>query len=180
MIEKMDTPIAGCFLLRPRKLADERGHFVKFYQQAIFDSMQLDLTAMESYFSVSHQGVLRGMHFQAPPFDHHKLVTCIQGQVLDVVCDLRVNSVTYGQCTGFELSDEHHDSLYIPNGLAHGFYVRSTQATLLYNVTSAYNPQADAGIAWDSLPFAWPNAQPIISARDRQFPTLLGFTSPFK
>lgn len=179
LLEKIPTPIHGCFLLRAKKLADHRGHFIKYFQKEAFAELGLDLSITESYFSVSKQGVLRGMHFQIPPYEHHKLVTCLQGQVLDVVCDLRLGSPSYGQCAHFNLSEETPDSIYMPAGLAHGFYTLSQQATLLYNVTSSYASQADSGIAWHSLPFAWPNPSPTVSERDQTFVTLADFKTPF-
>ncbi|AXF85916.1 dTDP-4-dehydrorhamnose 3,5-epimerase [Ephemeroptericola cinctiostellae] len=179
MLQKIETAIADCYLLKPKKLTDNRGYFIKHFQKEMFNGIGLDFCPTESYFSISHQGVLRGLHFQTPPFEHGKLVTCIQGTVLDVVCDLRMGSPTYGKCASFELGEETHESVFIPAGLAHGFYVTSIQSTLLYNVTTSYAPESDTGIAWDSIPFDWPNQQPIISARDAAFARLDAFKSPF-
>jgi dTDP-4-dehydrorhamnose 3,5-epimerase len=178
-LQKIETTIPGCFLLKTKKLADERGYFVKFFQKEMFSQIGLSFSLTESFFSVSNQGVLRGLHFQTPPSEHEKLVTCIQGTVLDVVCDLRIGSPTYGQCACFELNDITHESVFIPIGLAHGFYVISSQATMVYGVSNSYAPSNDTGIVWHSIPFDWPNMQPTVSARDCSFARLEDFKSPF-
>jgi dTDP-4-dehydrorhamnose 3,5-epimerase len=119
------------------------------------------------------------MHFQVPPHDHVKVVYCVQGQVFDVLVDLRLGSPTYGQSTSVILDAEKGNYLYIPNGLAHGFCTVSETATLVYKVTTVHVPGSDSGIAWNSLGVEWPVNHPILSERDRSFVALRHFQSPF-
>lgn len=173
-----DTPFAGLKVLGNFVSPDARGLFVKTFNAAQFQAAGLAFEVRESYYSVSHRNVLRGMHFQLPPHDHEKLVYVTQGQILDVVVDLRRQSPTYRQTFSLTL-DEHARALFIPRGFAHGFLTLSPSATVVYNVATGYEPSADAGIRWNSLDFAWPVAQPIISARDESFPALTDFPTPF-
>ncbi len=181
MFQRLPSALPGCVELQPRVLSDARGRFVKTFHAAAFQQLGLCDQFAESYYSVSQRGVIRGLHFQTPPMAHTKLVYCVAGAVLDVVVDLRVGSPTYGQHALFELSAEQGNSVYIPAGMAHGFYTRSEQATLVYQVSTVYAPQHDAGILWNSAGIAWPeDATPILSERDQQFPTLAAFVSPFR
>lgn len=179
-MEVRPTPLAGCLELRPRVFGDERGRFVKTFHAGQFRDLGLETGFREQYYSVSGRGVLRGMHFQTPPDDHAKLVTCLDGEVMDAVVDLRRGSPTYGQAYALTLSGAEATLLYVPAGLAHGFFTLSDSATLLYNVTSVHSPAHDAGVRWDSVGVAWPGAQPILSARDAAFPRLEEFDSPFE
>jgi len=180
MFDLRPLRIPGCVELTPVKRSDNRGFFVKSFHWTFFAEHGLSGDFKEQYYSMSTQGCLRGMHFQTPPHDHEKLVYCVAGSVLDVVVDLRGGSPTYGQADSVVLSSEHCNQLYIPRGLAHGFYVLSPQATMIYNVTSEYAPACDAGIHWKSVPFAWTDHDPILSERDQAFPMLQDFVSPFK
>lgn len=157
---------------------DKRGHFVKTFHASKFrDSGFTDLFR-ESYYSESYKDVIRGMHFQKPPFEHEKLVYVTKGKILDVILDLRTNLNTYGQYITVELG-EFGSSIYIPKGLAHGFLVLSDTSTVVYNVTTEYNKNADTGIRWDSFGFEWPVKKPIISDRDSEFDEFEKFISPF-
>ena len=173
-----ETAFEGLKVLRNFVSHDRRGVFVKTFNAEQFEQAGLPLDLRESYYSISHQQVVRGMHFQLPPHDHEKLVYVTAGSILDVVVDLRRTSGTYGQVFSVELV-EHQSSLFIPRGFAHGFLALSPNATVVYNVATGYQPTADAGIRWDSLGFAWPVAAPIISDRDAAFPGLTEFNSPF-
>ena len=175
----VETPILGCFNIFPDERRDERGSFVKTLHKDLFIEHGLEHAFAEEYYSVSRQGVLRGLHFQLPPHQHAKLVYCIDGQVMDVVIDLRRDSPTYGQHAVFDLSAEEANILYIPQGLAHGFYTLSERATLIYKVTTVYAPESDAGILWNSAGIPWPDKNPLLSPRDRSFPMLADFDSPF-
>ncbi|SMC39080.1 dTDP-4-dehydrorhamnose 3,5-epimerase [Sporomusa malonica] len=172
--------IPGCFELLPDVHCDHRGVFVKTFHEEIFSNYGLITSFAEEYYSGSHKKVLRGLHFQAPPMDHIKMVYCVQGSVLDVVVDLRVGSPTYGQFEAFQLSADLHNMIYIPRGLAHGFYVQSEYAIMLYKVTTVYSPEHDCGISWSSIGYSWPDSTPIISARDSDFIDLKDFKSPFR
>lgn len=179
MIEIVPGKIAGVRLVRPTARRDRRGSFVKFLQEDIYAAHGIPTRFAEQYYSVSGNNVLRGLHFQAPPHDHCKLVTCIEGVVFDVVVDLRNGSNTYGQHQSFELNGANGDSVFVPTGCAHGFYVRSENATVLYNVSTLHAPAHDTGIRWDSAGIAWPSDKPILSERDAGFVSLADFKSPF-
>lgn len=174
-----ETTIPGCFNIFPDVRRDERGSFVKTFHKELFVERELEHAFAEEYYSVSRQGVLRGLHFQLPPHQHAKLVYCIDGQVMDAVVDLRRGSPSYGQHAVFDLNAEAANVLYIPPGLAHGFYTLSEQATLIYKVTTVYAPESDAGILWNSAGIPWPDEKPLLSPRDQSFPWLDRFDSPF-
>lgn len=174
------TAIPGCYQLFPLVNTDNRGRFVKTFHKDVFAKHGLVTEFAEEYYSISHRGVLRGMHFQTPPHDHFKLVYCLKGRVLDAIIDLRVGSPTYQQFESFELSAEQGNMLYIAPGIAHGFYTLTDEAIMQYKVTTVYTPQHDEGIRWDSAGIAWPDAAPILSARDCGFPALAEFQSPFR
>lgn len=173
------TVIPGCAEITPKPLRDERGSFVKTFQQKLFSGLGLRTAFAEEYYSWSRHRVLRGLHFQTPPHDHVKLVYCVSGSVIDVVLDVRTGSPTYGRHVQVELSADKANMLYIPSGLAHGFYVTGDHAIMLYKVTTEYSPEHDSGIRWDSAGIPWPDAHPIISKRDSAFPGLTDFASPF-
>ncbi len=179
LFELVDTTIPGCVELRPRLQEDMRGRFVKVFHRDAFAAAGLATDYAEEYYSTSHRGVIRGLHFQLPPHDHAKLVYCVSGKVQDVVLDLRVGSPSQGGHKLVELSAEAGNMLYIPPGLAHGFCVLGESATLVYKVTSVYSAAHDAGILWNSAGIAWAVENPILSERDRAHPTLADFASPF-
>jgi len=175
-----ETAIPGCYEITPRIISDDRGVFVKTFHEEEFRQHGLNTEWKEEYYSVSHRGVLRGLHFQLPPHDHEKMVFCTVGVVLDVVVDLRRGSSSYGQYVLLELSAEKGNMLYIPRGLAHGFYVVSETATMMYKVSSVYSPEHDAGILWNSAEILWPDKSPSISQRDSRLPDFARFISPFE
>lgn len=179
MFELKPSRITGCFELQPKVLEDARGRFVKVFHEHAFAAHGLETNFAEEYYSVSHKNVIRGMHFQSPPMDHVKMVYCVQGEVLDVVLDLRLDSPTYGQYDLFELSAAKANSIYIPKGMAHGFCVLSEQAIMVYKVGMVYSPQHDAGVLWDSAGILWPIQKPILSVRDMSFTKFDDFLSPF-
>lgn len=172
-------PIPGLHLLQLRLLPDARGSFTKVFHQPTLLSAGLQFELQESYFSVSQQGVLRGMHFQVPPHQHSKIVYCAQGRILDVVLDLRRHSPTYGQHFSIELNAAEPQALYIPEGLAHGFLSLEAQTITCYLQSSVYAPSHDAGIRYDSFGMKWPVSNPLLSERDAQFLRFDVFESPF-
>jgi len=180
MFAVSEEPLRGARVLEPRYFADERGAFVKTFHESLFQEMGISFTPREEFFSVSKRNVLRGMHFQVPPHDHHKLVYCIAGRILDVIVDLRVGSETYGHYASVELSAENRRLFFIPTGFAHGFLALEEDAVMVYKTDHVYAPESDLGIAWDSFEFTWPVAQPVISQRDIEFPPLEQFVSPFR
>lgn len=173
------TTIPECYEITPKVFQDARGKFIKTFHQHIFEDHQLDTNFSEEYYSVSCQNVLRGLHFQLPPMDHTKIVYCVLGEVIDVIVDLRVGSPTYGKYEMFELSADKANMIYIPNGLAHGFYVISQTAILIYKVSTVYDSELDAGIHWNSAGIPWPFQSPITSGRDEQLQSFSDFESPF-
>lgn len=180
MIEIVPARIAGVRLLRARVQRDARGRFMKFVHEGTFAAHGLPSRFAEQYCSISANNVLRGLHFQTPPHDHYKLVSCIEGVVFDVVVDLRKGSQSYGRHETFELDGVRGDSLFVPTGCAHGFYVRSESATMLYNVSTVYAPSHDTGIRWDSVGIPWPCEAPIVSERDAALVPFEEFETPFE
>lgn len=173
------TNIPGCFEMEPDKFEDDRGFFFKTYHVNMFKEAGLEFNWQEEYFSASKKDVIRGMHFQLPPDDHTKLVTCLKGKVLDVVLDIRKNSSTYKKCISFELSEQNRKMIYIPKGCAHGFMSLEDETLMFYKVSSVYNPTSDKGILWRSINFEWPSGDVIVSERDSKHPSIKHFTSPF-
>jgi len=174
------TSISDCFVVELPAYLDERGSFVKSFHDRSFRQFGLETNFPESFYTRSRQGVLRGFHFTTPPIDQVKLVTCLQGDLLDVVVDLRQGSPTFGRHVRFELSADNPISLYIGRGLGHAFYVRSKESILLYQVSTMYNPSFDSGIRWDSVGVEWPTKNPIVSDRDKALPAFSNFSSPFE
>ncbi len=179
-MELHPTPIPGCWRIVPRLIRDERGSFVKTFHRDLSAKHGLVTEFAEEFYSWSRRGVLRGLHFQLPPAQHTKVVTCLVGEVLDAVVDLRVGSPAYGRHALFPLRAEEATLLYIPEGVAHGFLAKSDNALMYYQVTSVHSPEHDAGIRWDTAGISWPSVEPIMSARDAAFPALKDFDSPFR
>lgn len=179
MLHLKETGIIGCYEIQPRIFEDARGRFVKVFNNDEFEKLGLETKFTEEYYSYSHRDVIRGMHFQTPPFDHVKVVYCVQGEAQDVVLDLRKGSPTYLQTVAIKLSATKGNLVYIPKGLAHGFCVTSDIATLIYKVSTVYEPLNDTGVHWNSIGFNWPIPSPIVSDRDANFTSLNQFISPF-
>ena len=178
-MELVPTALSGCFEIKPRVFTDNRGQFVKTFHKELFAQANLATEYVEQFYSHSRQGVLRGLHFQTPPRDHAKLVFCVAGDVLDAVVDLRAGSPTYGRHIVIQLSAGAANMIYVPSGMAHGFYTLSSTATMVYNTTSVHAPEHDGGIRWDSAGIRWPGERPIVSPRDAAFPALADFQTPF-
>ena len=174
------TKIHGFIELQAPARADDRGSFVKTFHREVFAANNLPTEFAEHYYSTSKRGVLRGLHFQLPPHDHAKLVYCVVGEIMDVAVDLRSDSPTYGQNASLMISANRANQALLVSGLAHGFYVLSETAIVVYNVTTAYAPEYDAGIRWDSAGVQWPNSRPLLSPRDAALPRLSDFRSPFR
>lgn len=179
-MEFKSTSIVGCYVIQPKLVHDERGRFVKTFRKDIFSQQSVETIFFEDVYSISKKGVLRGLHFQIPPYETVRLAYCIDGSVFDAVVDLRKQSPTYGQYETFELSADNGNMLYIPIGLAHGFYVLSERAIMGYKISSPYSFEHDAGIVWNSVGIPWPVDNPIMSSRDRKFLDFDEFNSPFK
>lgn len=179
MFELKSSKISGCFELQPKVFEDTRGRFVKIFHKQAFAARGLETNFTEDFYSVSYKNVIRGLHFQLPPMDHVKLVYCVEGEVLDVVLDLRVGSPTYGQHEEINLSAAKANCIYIPKGIAHGFCTLSEQAIMVYKVSTSYSQAHDTGVLWNSAGIPWPTTVPILSDRDKSFAGLDQFASPF-
>jgi dTDP-4-dehydrorhamnose 3,5-epimerase len=171
--------IPGCFELLPKVQKDLRGKFVKVFHKEFFLQTGIETDFVEEYYSVSRKGVIRGMHFQLPPQAHAKLVYCIKGKVLDVILDLRKGSPAYGNYEVINMDADKANCVYIPKGLAHGFYAICDDTVMIYKVSTIYSPAHDAGILWNSFGMDWPINNPILSPRDQTFPPLSVFQTPF-
>ena len=168
------TTIDGCFLFRlnPR-FEDERGVFVKPLHLDFLKNHGVEFECRESFISYSKYNVLRGMHFQTPPHDHAKIVSCLDGEIFDVVVDLRPQSKTYRKALSFRLKGASGEALYVPSGCAHGFQVLSPAgAWVAYYTSREHHAESDRGILWSSIPIEWPQKDPLVSARDQKFPKL--------
>lgn len=174
------TELPGVYEIEPFLFEDQRGTFVKIFEAERFSDCGLPGDFKEEYYTTSASGVLRGLHFQLPPHDYTKLVVCLHGVIFDVALDVRVGSPTFGQHQVFRLNGGMPRALYLPPGIAHGFYVMDGPALVLYKVTAAHAASHDAGIRWDSASIDWPEDAPILSARDKHLPTLAEFRSPFR
>lgn len=174
------TALPGLFQITPDVFDDARGTFIKSHHRDVFEKHRLDPRFVETYYSVSHLNVLRGLHFQTPPRDHAKLVYCVAGKILDAVVDLRAGSPTFGKHAAFELNAENRHAVYVPSGFAHGFYSLTEGAVTVCHMTAVHAPENDGGIRWDSAGIAWPGGKPILSARDEKMPPLETLKSPFR
>ncbi len=143
------TKIRGVIIIEPKVFGDERGYFFESFNQKEFEENIGKINFIQDNESESFRGVLRGLHFQKPPFEQAKLVRCIKGKVLDVAVDIRENSKTFGQHVSVELSGENKRQLFIPRGFAHGFVVLSEKATIAYKVDNDYAPNYESGIIWN-------------------------------
>jgi dTDP-4-dehydrorhamnose 3,5-epimerase len=173
------TSLDGVFQIQCKIAADNRGKFIKNFRASHLKELGLETHFVEEFVTTSHKNVVRGLHFQLPPHDHAKLVSCFGGEILDVVVDLRRGSPTYGKHEAFHLKEDLGRSIYIPKGFAHGFLALTNHAIVHYQVSTEHAPSADSGILWNSAGITWPIESPIISARDSQFVGLKDFQSPF-
>jgi len=179
IFKRFKTNLSGCYFLKQESFLDERGAFTKIYNDDAFRDLGIDISFKEQFFTSSNKDVIRGMHFQTPPYDHEKLVTCITGRVLDVLLDLRVQSKTYSKYEAFELNSITKDSIFIPKGIAHGFLSLESDSIVLYSTSKGYYKDYDMGIHWDSFDFKWPCVKPIVSSRDNSHSIFNNFISPF-
>lgn len=163
------TILEGVYIIHNFNAVDDRGLFVKTFNKNAFEEVNLSINIRESYFSISQKDVIRGMHFQLPPYDHEKLVFVPVGSIIDVVVDLRKNSPTYKKHFTIELSAENKKSIFIPKGLAHGFKSIVDDTITVYNVSTEYNPNWDSGIHCNSFGFDWQVNNPVLSKRDEAF-----------
>ena len=182
-MEVIKTDIEGVVIIEPRVFKDARGYFFESFSQREFEEKVRTINFVQDNESMSSYGVMRGLHFQRPPFAQSKLVRCVKGAVLDVAVDIRKGSPTYGQHVAVKLTEDNHRQFFIPRGFAHGFAVLSDVAVFQYKCDNFYAPQADGGISiLDSeLGIDWhiPLDNAILSEKDTLHPCLSDFDSPF-
>ena len=182
-MEVIKTSIEGVVIIEPRIFRDARGYFFESFSQKEFDEKIRPIHFVQDNESMSSYGVMRGLHFQRPPYTQSKLVRCVRGRVLDVAVDIRKGSPTYGQHVAVELTEENHRQFFIPRGFAHGFAVLSETAVFQYKCDNFYAPQADGGISIkdESLGIEWqiPVEKAILSEKDLRHIRLEEFDSPF-
>jgi dTDP-4-dehydrorhamnose 3,5-epimerase len=172
-VRRLETAIDGLVLLEPQAYGDARGFLVETYRGDAWTQLGVSLEFVQQNQSRSVKGTLRGFHFQTSP-GQAKLVHCPRGSIFDVAVDLRRDSPTFGQWESHELDDRSHRQLLVPIGFGHGFCVLSEEADVSYLLSSYYNPDTEAGIAWDDpeIGVEWPVDEPLLSERDRSAPKL--------
>ena len=183
-MEIIKTNIDGVLIIEPKVFRDARGYFFESFNAKEFaEKTGLNITFVQDNESCSRYGVLRGLHFQLPPFTQSKLVRVVKGKVVDVVVDIRKGSPTYGKYEMCELTEENHRQFFVPKGMAHGFAVLSDYAIFQYKCDDFYHLEAEGAIAWDDPDIAikWPlaAADVILSEKDKHHPFLKDFESPF-
>ena len=187
-MEVIKTSIEGVLILEPKVFEDSRGYFFESFSQREFDEKVAPIlghtvTFVQDNESMSRYGVMRGLHFQRPPYTQSKLMRCVKGAVLDVAVDIRKGSPTYGQHVTVELTEDNHRQFFISKGFAHGFAVLSETAVFQYKCDEFYHPEADGGISIldDSLGIDWriPTEKAILSDKDTKHPLLRDFITPF-
>ncbi|MBN2188312.1 MAG: dTDP-4-dehydrorhamnose 3,5-epimerase [Chitinispirillaceae bacterium] len=181
-MEFIRTDLEGVILVKPDVHADERGFLLESYSQKRFADGGIRAVFVQDNHSCSvKKGVLRGLHFQSPPFAQNKLIRATRGSLWDVVVDLRKTSPAFGKWHGFELSAGNFHMLFVPAGCAHGFCTLEENTEVQYKVDNTYSPSHERGIRWNDpdLAIAWPVKEPLLSARDRDLPFIKNFISPF-
>ena len=183
-MEVIKTDIDGLVIIEPKIFGDARGYFFESFSQREFEAKVRKVNFVQDNESMSSYGVMRGLHFQRPPFAQSKLVRCVKGRVLDVAVDIRKGSPTYGQYVAVELSEDNHRQFFIPRGFAHGFVVLSETAVFQYKCDNFYAPEADGGINIkdETLGIDWQISleDAILSEKDTKHLCLKDFESPFE
>lgn len=180
-MQAISTPIEGLIVIKPKIFEDERGYFFEPFNQNTFNKTIKEITFVQDNESLSQKGVLRGLHFQKPPYAQGKLVRVIKGSVLDVVVDIRKNSSTYGKSYSLELSEKNKTQLWIPEGFAHGFLTLEDNTIFSYKCTKFYNKEAEDCILWNDsdINILWGIENPILSDKDTLGKKFKNFNSPF-
>ncbi|MBK7668845.1 MAG: dTDP-4-dehydrorhamnose 3,5-epimerase [Sphingobacteriaceae bacterium] len=180
-MELVNTGIEGLWVIKPKVFADARGYFFESYNKDLFTQNGLNLNFVQDNQSLSHKGVLRGLHFQNPPFAQGKLVRVITGAVYDVAVDIRKNSPTYGKSFGAELTEENKMMMYIPEGFAHGFLTLKDNTIFSYKCTNFYNKASEDSIKWNdpTVGIKWNVENPLLSEKDISGKDFKDFKSQF-
>ncbi len=179
MFEKVETGIPGCYIIKPRIFSDERGTFIKVFHSELFEKLGLRSDFREEYYSVSSKGVIRGLHFQTPPSQHVKCISCLNGSIFDAIVDLRKNSPSFGRNFTIELKSSEPAILYIAEGIAHGFMALEDNTVFLNKTTTVFDPENDTGIHYNSCGIDWPGIPGIVSEKDQNMIPLNDYDSPF-
>ncbi|MFA6184884.1 MAG: dTDP-4-dehydrorhamnose 3,5-epimerase [Candidatus Shapirobacteria bacterium] len=168
------TKIEGLIIIEPSVFPDDRGFFMESYNQKVFAENGINVQFVQDNHSQSTKGVLRGLHFQKPPFAQDKLVRCTRGEILDVAVDIRKNSPTFGQHETVILSEENKKMVFIPKGFAHAFLVLSDVADFQYKCSNFYNKESEGGLLWNDseISIDWPVMDYILSDKDKLWPSL--------
>jgi dTDP-4-dehydrorhamnose 3,5-epimerase len=169
VFQTTDAKLQGCIKLIPKTIEDNRGISVKPFHLDSYKELKITESFDEDLIVTSKKDVLRGLHFQNPPYGQAKLVYCIKGEILDVVLDIRVGSSTYGKYELFDLSGHNNHMIYIPEGFAHGYLTLEDQSIVMYKMSSVYKPELEGGIRRDSIGIPWGIDNPIMSERDKKF-----------
>lgn len=180
-MEIVKTPIEGLLVIKPDVFADNRGYFFETYNEEKFRQLGLRTDFVQDNESCSSKGVVRGLHFQAPPFAQAKLIRVVRGSVLDFALDIRRGSPTYGRYFSVKLDDIEKNMFFIPEGFAHGFLTLEDDTVFSYKCTALYNKQSERGLLWNDkkLNIDWTIAEPILSDKDKLWGKFDEFTSPF-
>ena len=180
-MEVIETKIKDLLIINPKVFGDARGYFFESYNEADFKEHGINVKFIQDNQSLSNTGVLRGLHFQTPPYDQGKLVRVITGAVLDVAVDIRKNSPTYGEHIAIELSAENKTMFYIPPGFAHGFLTLQDNTIFSYKCTNLYNKASEGTVLWNdtNLNINWNISNPLLSEKDLVGTKFKDFTSPF-
>ena len=180
-MEIIETKIEGLLILKPRVFEDRRGYFFESWNRESFKNNRIDVDFVQDNESFSSKGVLRGLHFQNPPFEQGKLVRVIQGSVLDVAVDIRKDSLTYGEHVSVHLTGKNKTMFWIPPGFAHGFSTLEDETIFSYKCSGVYNKQSEGSLMWNDsdLNIDWKIKESIISEKDKQSELFKNFKTQF-
>lgn len=176
----MRTKIPDVLIVEPKIFSDGRGFFFENYKRSDFENNGIDADFVQDNSSYSEAGVVRGMHFQSPPYDQGKLIRAVTGRILDVAIDIRVGSPFFGKWVSEELSEQNRKMLWVPSGFAHGF-LSIEECYVHYKVTNEYNKDSEGGVSWDDqiIGINWGAREVALSPKDENWPTLEELKSPF-
>ncbi|MEE4258933.1 MAG: dTDP-4-dehydrorhamnose 3,5-epimerase [Bacteroidales bacterium] len=180
-MEIIETKIPDLYIIKPRVFLDERGYFFESYNKEVFLKLGIDHNFVQDNESFSNKGVLRGLHYQKPPFSQGKLVRVVSGSVLDVAVDIRKSSSTFGQWVSVELTQDNKWMYWIPPGFAHGFVALEDHTVFIYKCTNIYHKESEGSIRWNDpdLNIDWKINDPILSVKDKSVPFFKELESPF-
>lgn len=179
---QIDSYLNGVLHIKPKVHQDHRGHFFESFRKDALLEFGVDLEFVQDNQSLSQKNILRGLHYQTPPYAQGKLVRVINGAVRDVVLDIRKSSSTFGQFKVFDLTEQNFEMLYVPPGFAHGFATLEDHTIFTYKCTDYYNPESEGGVLWSApeLEIPWGIEDPVLSEKDKHLPSFSDFQSPFE